>query len=95
MRQLMMNMLSYIKPIYMYTYNGRDIYYRSRMGSSGYLIYMKNINFYDTSGFDNHGWNFKFLGIYSANLNTIKDILKIQRQEFFDYDIEESGWGRN
>jgi len=85
-------LISYFKPVYFYTQGGRDFYYRSKNGSSGYLIYMKNIKYYDTSGQDNHEWNFKFIGIYSANLTTVQDLLKQQRITFFDYNIEERGW---
>ena len=81
---------------FMYTYlceiNGRDFYYKSKIGSVGYQVYMKNIKIYDVSGKDDHVWNYKFAGIYSAGLDNVKSILREQRHDFFTYEIEKREW---
>lgn len=78
-------LLSYFKYIYLFEYNGRQFYYRSKIGSVGYEFYMRNIEIYDTSIYGNHKWNYISIGAQSTEFKGVIKFIHDQREDFFKY----------
>lgn len=85
-------LLSYFKYIYLFEYDGRQFYYRSQIGTVGYLFYMRNIEIYDTSLYGNHKWNYVSIGAQSTSIEGVLKFIRSQRKDFFKYQIKTRTW---